>query len=74
MTIEQLRILVAEAMGVTVESIPIDARFEDLPDYDSVVRLGILMALTDEGFSVDLAQASEFQSLPELHSLLTAVK
>jgi acyl carrier protein len=69
---EELRSLVAEALSVSVDLITDDVRFEELPDYDSVARLSLLMALADAGVEIELGQASEFQTFGELMRLIAA--
>jgi acyl carrier protein len=70
MSPDQLRALVADALNVPISDLGDDVPFDALPDYDSVARLGLLMALADAGIELQLGQASEFQTFNELHRLV----
>lgn len=70
MSPDELRALVAEALNVAIQDVGDDVRFESLPDYDSVARLSLLMALADANIELELGQASEFQTFGELLQLV----
>lgn len=67
---DQLREIVAEALSVAPDLVGDDIPFDTLPDYDSVARLGLLMALADAGIELDFAQAAEFGTFGELLRLV----
>jgi acyl carrier protein len=74
MSTEQLRALVADALNVAVEDVGDDVRFDTLPDYDSVARLALLMALADANIEIPMSHAADFQTFRELRQLASGIE
>lgn len=58
MDIEEIRETVAEILEVEPDVLTPETIFEDLPDYDSIKVLSIMVALDDLGISIDHTEAS----------------
>ncbi len=64
---DRLLAVVADILGVSLESLGPDSACADLNEWDSLAHLRILMMVEEEfGISVDMQAAGELESIAEI--------
>lgn len=66
MTLDALRETVGTALMVAPETLEMDTRLDSLPDFDSVARLGLMLALEEAGVPVPMAKAQEIETFGDI--------
>ncbi len=65
--VERVQALLAEAIQVPLEMVTHDLAFGDLPQWDSLGHMEIMLKLEDEfGFSIDTDAIATLISVPEI--------
>jgi len=68
-TAENLRTIVAEILEVDPDLLKPETNFYDLPNFDSVAILSIIIALDDVGVEVPQEKASEIRTFGDVLKL-----
>lgn len=69
----QVQAILAEALQVSIESITPDLSFGDLPEWDSLGHMEVMMLLEERfGIEINTDTIAELISIPEIYAHLEA--
>lgn len=67
----EIRLLISEALNISVENIPSDASQKNFSEWDSIAYLSILSSIEDKyGVSISEDNIENFGSIPEIVDLV----
>ncbi|HPM11777.1 MAG: acyl carrier protein [Smithellaceae bacterium] len=66
MNIDNLRIIVAEVLEIEPELLTMDAKFDQLTDFDSMMMISLMVVLDENGVSIEQNEVDQIKTFGDI--------
>ena len=66
MNIDNLRIIVAEVLEIEPELLSMDAKFDQLTDFDSMMMISLMVVLDENGLSIEQNEVDQIKTFGDI--------
>jgi len=66
LNIDNLRIIVAEVLEIEPELLSMDAKFDQLTDFDSMMMISLMVVLDENGLSIEQNEVDQIKTFGDI--------
>jgi len=66
LNIDNLRIIVAEVLEIEPELLTMDAKFDQLTDFDSMMMISLMVVLDENGVSIEQNEVDQIKTFGDI--------